>query len=106
MEELLSTTLATRRLWTWLLILIAVFAVLLSAAGVYCTVAYSVARRTSEIGIRIALGADRSRVRSFVMLEAMKPVLAGTGISILICLGWVRILAALLVQISPTDPLT
>ncbi len=84
----------------------AVVALILASVGIYGVVAYTVARRTREIGIRIALGADPSSVRRFVQREALAGAAAGGVVGIGLALAVTRIMQSLLYDVSPTDPLT
>ena len=89
--------------------LFAVFATIglvLSAVGIYAVVAYSVSRRTQEIGIRMALGASRGSVLRLVLSLGLKHLAIGLVIGLGISFGLTRVLKAILVQISPTDPVT
>jgi len=84
----------------------AAVALLLAMVGIYGVVAFSVANRTREIGIRIALGADNRRVVALVLRDTGIPVFAGIAIGIAASLAVSRYLAALLYDIKPNDPLT
>jgi putative ABC transport system permease protein len=68
--------------------------------------AYSVARRTREIGIRLALGAEPAAVRRLILREGLVMTLAGTALGLLLALGLGRLCAGMLYEISPVDPLT
>jgi len=81
-------------------------ALLLSTLGIYGVVSYSVARRTRDMGIRLALGAATARVRSLVQRGAMGTVLLGSAVGILGCIVVVRLMSSLLFEVSPTDALT
>ena len=83
----------------------ALLAVLIACVGLYGTMAYTVARRTSEIGIRVALGAQRRSVVSMVLGEAMAMATVGLGIGILATLAASRLLQTFLFQIKPNDPM-
>ena len=83
----------------------ALLAVLIACVGLYGTMAYAVARRTSEIGIRVALGAQRRSVVSMVLGEAMAMAAVGLGIGILASLAASRVLEAFLFQVKPNDPM-
>jgi putative ABC transport system permease protein len=106
MEQLLADSLARRRLSMLLLAILAGFALLLSAVGIYGVVAYSVSQRTAEIGIRMALGAESGMVRRMVLSQALRPVIAGLVIGLIAAAGATRVLSSLLYQVSATDPLT
>jgi predicted permease len=81
-------------------------ALILGAVGLYGVIAYSVSQRTREIGIRVALGAERRHVLSLVLNEGMLVILAGLAIGLAASLLLTRFLASLLFGVSPTDPLT
>lgn len=84
----------------------ALLAIALSAAGIYGVIAYQVARRTREIGVRIALGARRGRVVRDVVAEATGLALAGIALGTLLALGVTRFAGGMLYGVSPTDPVT
>ena len=79
---------------------------LLAAIGIYGILAYSVSQRTREIGIRIALGAQRSAVLRMVLRQGLIMILFGVGLGLAASLGATRLLANQLFGITPTDPLT
>ncbi len=106
MEELLANSLAQRRLVMLLLALLAGFALLLSAVGIYGIVSFEVSQRTAEIGIRMALGAEAWNVRRMLLRQALGPVIAGMAIGLLSAAGATRLLASLLYQVSASDPVT
>ena len=106
MEELLANSLERRRVSMALLAILAGVALLLGAIGIYGVVAYSVGRRTAEIGIRMALGAAAGDVLRMVLLQAVRPVLAGIVTGLLVSAGVTRVLSSLLYRVSATDPLT
>ncbi len=81
-------------------------ALILGAVGLYGVIAYSVSQRTREIGIRVALGAERRHVLSLVLTEGMFVVIGGLAIGLAASLTVTRFLASLLFGVSPTDPLT
>jgi len=105
MEQRRAATLAPSRFQTLLLGTFAVLALLLASAGIYGVVSYSVARRTREIGIRMALGAEPAGVRALVLRQGMTPVLVGLALGLAAALALSRVLSTLLYQVSPTDPL-
>lgn len=84
----------------------AALAVLLSAIGLYALLAYEVTQRTSEIGVRMALGAGRSQVVGFVVSRALRCAGAGIALGCLCALVLTRGLSSLLFGVTPTDPLT
>jgi putative ABC transport system permease protein len=79
-------------------------ALLLAVVGVYGVKAYAVARRTREIGIRMALGADRGDVFALIMKQGALQTAFALGIGLLLALGLGRVLAQMLYQVSPSDP--
>ena len=105
MREILGTSVAEPRFNAALLVLFAVAALLLAAVGIYGVLSYTVAQRTGEIGIRIALGAERGRVVRQVVGEGLRGALAGVVLGALGALAVGRTLASLLEGVSPRDPL-
>jgi putative ABC transport system permease protein len=79
---------------------------LLVFIGIYGTLVYAVARRTNEIGIRMALGARQSDVFHLVVGQGMLIAMAGVGLGIIAALGLTRFLTTLLYDVKPFDPLT
>jgi putative ABC transport system permease protein len=98
--------LGSPRLYAWLFGLLAGIALVTAAVGLYGLLSYAVGRRTREIGVRIALGADLSRVRWLVIRGALAPVLFGIGAG-LVAAHWLSAyIAGELFQVAPNDPLT
>jgi putative ABC transport system permease protein len=97
---------ADRRFSMLVLSVFAAVALVLAAVGIYGVVSYSVARRTREIGIRLALGARPAAVRALVQKGTMMVVLVGAGFGILAALLLTRVMASLLYGVSPVDPVT
>jgi ABC-type antimicrobial peptide transport system permease subunit len=83
----------------------ALLALFLASVGIYGVVSYSVARRTREMGIRIALGAGRTRVAALVVGKAMLQASAGVVLGVAAALALTRLLKSMLFEISATDPL-
>jgi ABC-type antimicrobial peptide transport system permease subunit len=79
-------------------------ALLLAAVGVYGVKAYAVTRRTREIGIRMALGADRGDVFGLIMKQGALQTAFALGVGVLLALALGRVLAKMLYQVSPSDP--
>jgi putative ABC transport system permease protein len=106
MDEVVSDSVAQRRLTMLLLTIFAGAALLLAAVGIYGVIAYSVTERTQEIGIRMALGAQRGAVLRMVITQAL--VLAVTGIAVGGggALLLTRLMEGLLFEVKPADPLT
>jgi putative ABC transport system permease protein len=106
MDNLLSETVAQPRLQTGLLSLFAGVALLLAALGLYGVLAYSVTQRKREIGVRVALGAQRGNVLALVICQGMKLALTGVAIGIIAALAFTRVIHSLLYEVEPADPLT
>ncbi|PYT32975.1 MAG: permease, partial [Acidobacteria bacterium] len=81
-------------------------ALLLASIGLYGVMAYAVARRTSEIGIRMALGAEHRSILRMVMLETLLLVIIGAAIGISAALASTRLVSSMLFGLEPTDPMT
>jgi putative ABC transport system permease protein len=106
MREIVSASVAQRRFQMALTSLFALVALLLGAVGVYGVVSYSVACRTRDIGLRIALGAARSDVMRWVFSDGMRPVLTGLVIGLGGAVMIAQSLRSLLFGITPTDPVS
>lgn len=108
-DEVVSESMATRNMAILLLGLFAGLALLLSSVGIYGVVSYSVLRRTQEIGIRIALGADKRCVFRMIIGQGIGMAGAGLGIGVLAVIALVRVLPSfshLLFDVGRSDPLT
>jgi putative ABC transport system permease protein len=105
MEEVLGESLAPRRMTLLLLGGFAAIALLLSAIGIHGVVAYSVSRRTREIGVRIALGAERANVTGMILREMLKPVVAGLVIGAAGALACGRLISGMLYGTRMAEPL-
>jgi putative ABC transport system permease protein len=106
MEEVIAESLWRQHLSASMMGIFGAIALLLAAMGIYGVLAYSVSRRTHEIGIRSALGATRGDLLRMVIGEGLLLTLAGVGIGTLAALGLTRVLAGLLYGVRPRDPLT
>jgi predicted permease len=106
LRRVIDASVAPQRFNTLLLTAFGVIALVLAAVGIYGVIGYSVAQRTREIGIRIALGAQKENVLSLVLGQGMRLALMGVFIGVLAALGLTRVMKALLFEVKPTDPLT
>jgi predicted permease len=99
-----ADSVANRRFEMDLLLLFAASALLLAALGVYGVVTYSVVQRQREIGLRLALGAQRANIYRLILRDGLLPVLAGAAAGIAIAFASARLVASLLYEVSPYDP--
>ncbi|HTG31205.1 MAG TPA: ABC transporter permease [Methylomirabilota bacterium] len=106
MDELLDESLVQQRFRTWLVTGFAALALLLSAIGIYGLISYSVSQRTREIGVRIALGAQRSNVLGLVLRDVLQVLAFGLLLGLVGALSATRIMQSLLYSTSATDPLS
>ena len=106
LDEIVDDSVAARRFNMILLAIFAGVALLLALAGIYGVQAYSIARRTSEIGVRVALGASGETVLKQIVGQAMRPALIGIGLGLLGAFALSRLLSSLLFGIAPSDPTT
>ena len=106
MEDRVGRAVAQPQFNLWLLGGFALIALVLAAIGIYGVIAYSVGQRRHEVGVRMALGADRSAVRSLFLRQGIVLVAAGVALGIVAALGLSRLLTSLLYGVSPADPVT
>jgi putative ABC transport system permease protein len=106
MEEIVTNAVARQRFSMLLLGVFAGLALVLAAVGIYGVMSYSVAQRTREIGIRMALGAQRSDVLKMTVGQGLRLVLTGMAIGLAAAFVLTRVMATLLFGVSPTDPFT
>lgn len=105
MDEVVSLSTARQRFNMLLMTIFGCSALLLAAIGIYGLMAYSVEQRTHEIGIRLALGADASRVRNMVVFQGMRLALAGVVIGIAAAFGLARFIESFLFGVKAHDPM-
>jgi putative ABC transport system permease protein len=106
LETTLADSIASRRFNLILLATFAATALLLALVGIYGVIAYSVAQRTHEIGVRMALGAERREVVRMIVWQGMTIAAAGILAGVVAALALTRVIASLLYDVTPTDPLT
>ncbi len=106
MEDIMSRSIASQRFNMLLIGLFAGLGVLLAGVGIYGVVSYSVAQRTNEIGIRIALGARSADVVRMVLKQGLALAAIGLAIGLSASFALTRLMKSLLFDVSPTDPLT
>ena len=104
LEDLIGRSLAGRRFILALVGLFAAMALLLAMAGVYGVQAYSVAGQTSEIGVRVALGASHGEVLRRIVLRAMRPATVGIVLGLAAAFALSRVMASLLFGVRASDP--
>jgi putative ABC transport system permease protein len=106
MDEVLGEETASRRLGMTLLTIFAALALLLATLGIYGVLAYFVVQHTQEIGVRVALGAQRRNILGLVFKKGMTLTLLGVAIGLAVAFALTRLMASLLYGVSTTDPLT
>jgi predicted permease len=105
MDEALAASVAQPRFRMWLLVLFAITATLIATCGIYGLMAYAVAQRRREIGVRMALGATRRDVLRLVLARAIRIVAAGLIVGLAGAVGVTRVLQTFLFGVTPTDPI-
>jgi predicted permease len=105
-EEVVASSIASQRFSLILLGAFAGLALLLAGIGIYGVLSYLVGQRTHEIGLRMALGAQRLDVLRMVLQDGARMTLAGTAIGIVAALGLTQLMASMLFGVRPTDPVT
>ena len=104
MEEIVSRSISRQRFNVLLMTVFGASALLLAAIGIYGLMAYSVAQRTQEIGIRIALGAEAAQVRRMVVMQGMRLAIVGVIVGLGAAWGLTRVMASVLYQVQARDP--
>jgi predicted permease len=105
-QEVVAESIASQRFSLILLGAFAGLALLLAGTGIYGVLSYLVGQRTREIGVRMALGAQRIDVLRMVLQDGARMTLAGAAIGIVAALGLTRLMASMLFGVKPTDPIT
>src|SRR5438128_2440183 len=105
MDEAVAASVAPPRFRMWLLVLFAMTATLIATCGIYGLMAYAVTQRRREIGVRMALGAQRRDVLRLVLTRALRVVVAGLIVGLAGAVGVTRVLQTFLVGVTPTDPI-
>jgi putative ABC transport system permease protein len=106
MQDLVGGSLAQPRFRTLLLGVFAGVALILAATGLYGVIAYAVTQRTNELGVRMALGAQKSDVLKLVVGEGAQLAAMGIGIGLVVALPLMRIISRLLFGVNAADPVT
>jgi predicted permease len=106
LRQVLSASIAPRRFNVILIACFGAAALVLATTGVFGVIAYSVSRRTREIGVRAALGAEASDLRLMIVRQGLRTILPGVAIGVAASLALTRTLESLLFGVTPTDPLT
>jgi ABC-type antimicrobial peptide transport system permease subunit len=106
MSQWVARSLSQARFSSTLLAVFAGLAMLLAAIGIYGVMSYTVGQRTSEIGIRLALGAESRDILAMIVGSAMRLTALGLGIGVVLALALSRTLTSLLYETAGTDPLT
>jgi predicted permease len=106
MKEIISNSLSERRFSMMLLEIFAGVALLLASVGIYGVISYVVGQRTQEIGLRIAMGAQRGKVLRLVLRQGVSMAALGSGIGLAAALPLTRLMGSLLFAVSAADPLT
>ena len=106
MDAVIGLSMSERRFNLSLLALFAGLALVLAAAGIYSVISYSVSQRTHEIGIRMAVGARRGDVLRMIVAQGMRLALLGLAVGVAGAFALTRVMASLLFEVTPTDPLT
>jgi ABC-type antimicrobial peptide transport system permease subunit len=104
MDERIADAGAQPRLQAWLVTAFGLIALALACIGIYGVISYTVNQRTREIGVRVALGADRLSIFGQILRESLTVAGAGIAIGLLASLALTRYLEALLFEVKPTDP--
>jgi putative ABC transport system permease protein len=106
MQHIVGESVAARKFQMYLAVSFATAALLLASLGIYGVISFTVARRTPEIGIRIALGASRAELMGMILKDGMIPVLTGLALGLLAAASIGRLISSQLYGVAARDPLT
>lgn len=106
MTDVMAASYAGHRVTTNLLGIFGIIALVLATVGIYGVISYSVAGRTREIGVRVALGAERNEITRLILAEGIRPVAVGVVAGLALAWFATRLVEAMLYQIERTDPMT
>jgi len=106
MTEVVARSVWKERLYTALFGVFAAVALILATVGIYGVMSYAVTQRTREIGLRMALGAQRSDVLKMVVGHGVLVTATGIGIGVVAAVGLTRLMSSLLFNVTATDPIT
>ena len=106
MEDLLFESVARARFRTFVFVVLGTLAIVLAVTGIYGVISYLVSQRTREIGIRVALGAQRRTVLGLIIRQGMGLALVGAAIGLIAAFVLTRLMRGLLYEVEATDPLT
>jgi predicted permease len=106
LQSSLAESVATARFTATLLIAFATMALMMAVAGLYGVIAYTVERRTREVGVRVALGADARSILAMILGQGVRLVAAGMGIGLVLAMVAARVLRSVVFDISPADPVS
>ena len=104
MDQILGKTTATQGFAAHLVLAFASLSLLLAAVGLYGVLSYLVTQRVSEIGIRIALGAQRERILSLILFDGLRPAFIGLILGLTASAGTTQLIRSMLYGTEPTDP--
>jgi ABC-type antimicrobial peptide transport system permease subunit len=105
MNDVVRTSTSRQCFNMWVMTVFAASALVLATIGIYGLMAYTVEQRTQEIGIRLALGAEGSRVKNMVVVQGMRLVLVGVVVGVAASFGLTRLISTFLFGVAPWDPL-
>lgn len=106
MADVISTSVGRARLYAAITAVFGAVALLLAVVGIFGVVSYVAAQRTREIGVRMALGAQRREILTLVVGQGMRPIAVGIGLGVLTAISVTRFMGKLLFQVTPLDPMT